>query len=701
MLGPVQGGIGAADERLRRFAQRRLRHRHAQAHGHHLVGTVQVRNGQRLDGMAHTLGQVQRPGRVVLGHQDDKLFAAIARRLIPGTPALLGQHPRDAAQAVITGQMPVAVVVQLEVVHIQHDQGQGLPGAHGPRPLVGQHLVKAAAVGHPGQAIGVRQLGQHLIGFFQLGRALGHLPRQLIGVIADLPRHVAERERQGLHLGNGAAGVVGGGPVPLPQAIGPLAEVHQRPRQALAEQPGHQHARGHEHQGHQQHIAQHTLAGGRKATLGHDHPNGQAGPIGQLIGPPVNQVTLAVDLAERSPPRLPQLMDGDSGSPDQDVVTGLRRDPLDPAVNESIHRLIGGRGQQLAIAFRQKSHPAQVPGDVGEQDLELRQGNICRHHANEALLLVDQGRRHADPHGVVVAGVVVNGVTVGRVPTRPVGCNRLLEPGPGTRVEMLIAAGQQLPPQMRIVHAVDVYLSSGSHARFQQTQPLVPTHRWATCRQVLPLCRPHGEEGQQGLLADLEHKVADDRIAVARLDRAGAKLVGAVSQHATRHLEKLHDLVVHARADLTGQILLEALGGADRRAIGKPALHPDRRQDHEQQGANDDELQPHTALTRWGGLGHGARSHHPTQIHREPRQTQRHQHAADADRPGLPCLRQHLRLGTGGNLPAPLRQRHLHVQAALPQQSGVSHKQLPACHGPRLEGDRIVKGQLRWVQASL
>ena len=109
-----------------------------------------------------------------------------------------------------------------------------------------------------------------------------------------------------------------------------------------------------------------------------------------------------------------------------------------------------------------------------------------------------------------------------------------------------------------------------------------------------------------GLLADLEHKVADDRIAVARLDRAGAKLVGAVSQHATRHLEKLHDLVVHARADLTGQILLEALGGADRRAIGKPALHPDRRQDHEQQGANDDELQPHTALTRWGGLGHGA-----------------------------------------------------------------------------------------------
>ena len=64
--------------------------------------------------------------------------------------------------------MTEVVVIGLEVVDVDHQQRQLLLLTHRPAPFQLQVLVEVAAVGQPGQAIGVHQTLQHQVGIEQL-----------------------------------------------------------------------------------------------------------------------------------------------------------------------------------------------------------------------------------------------------------------------------------------------------------------------------------------------------------------------------------------------------------------------------------------------------------------------------------------------------------------------------------------------------
>jgi len=72
------------------------------------------------------------------------------------------QRLRDAAQAVVAGQMAVVIVVFLEVVDIDEHERHRRGFALGAAPDPGQFFVKITAVGDPGEAIHYRQFSQLL-----------------------------------------------------------------------------------------------------------------------------------------------------------------------------------------------------------------------------------------------------------------------------------------------------------------------------------------------------------------------------------------------------------------------------------------------------------------------------------------------------------------------------------------------------------
>ena len=90
--------------------------------------------------------------------------------------------------------MAVAVVVQLEMIDIDHHQRDRLATFAGVLPFALELAVEAAAVGKAGQAVEARQLFEVLIGDAQFLLALG-----------ELARHVVERDGKRLELGEPAS----------------------------------------------------------------------------------------------------------------------------------------------------------------------------------------------------------------------------------------------------------------------------------------------------------------------------------------------------------------------------------------------------------------------------------------------------------------------------------------------------------------
>ncbi len=92
--------------------------------------------------------------------------------------------------------MPVAVVVQLEGIHVQNHQGQGPLVPDAALPFVGEPLGEAAAVGNAGEAV----LQGHLLQQEPLGVQLAVALRQLPGPLRHLFLQRAVRFLQGLLL---------------------------------------------------------------------------------------------------------------------------------------------------------------------------------------------------------------------------------------------------------------------------------------------------------------------------------------------------------------------------------------------------------------------------------------------------------------------------------------------------------------------
>lgn len=98
--------------------------------------------------------------------QSAEFLAAIARDHVSRTARDGPQGLGGLAEAFVACAMAVIVVVGLEIIDIDHDQGDTVAGSDGPTPVRG--VIKAAAVGHACQRIQKRQTFQEVGALFQL-----------------------------------------------------------------------------------------------------------------------------------------------------------------------------------------------------------------------------------------------------------------------------------------------------------------------------------------------------------------------------------------------------------------------------------------------------------------------------------------------------------------------------------------------------
>jgi hypothetical protein len=106
---------------------------------------------------ASMCARIVRPGQGAVGagvgKQQHELLAAVARRQVAGAAGVRGDGLRHLLQAAVAGRMAQAVVVQLEVVDVEHHQRQGAAAAHGALPFLFQEAVEMPAVGDLGQRV--------------------------------------------------------------------------------------------------------------------------------------------------------------------------------------------------------------------------------------------------------------------------------------------------------------------------------------------------------------------------------------------------------------------------------------------------------------------------------------------------------------------------------------------------------------------
>src|SRR4051812_23763496 len=83
-------------------------------------------------------------------HDGGDLSPAVPGNEGTGT-TVVSQFGGDALQAAITGRVSIVVVVQLEVVDVDHCQRQGPSGGSGPVPFGVEYLFKTTSIGQAGE----------------------------------------------------------------------------------------------------------------------------------------------------------------------------------------------------------------------------------------------------------------------------------------------------------------------------------------------------------------------------------------------------------------------------------------------------------------------------------------------------------------------------------------------------------------------
>lgn len=186
------------------------------------------------------------PGRAQQGVVTENRWLACAVIRHPGAERRTGQQRADGLQHDVAGLVTPGVVDALEMVDIQHGQGQRLVLVLAARQHAGQHLVQMAAIEQAGQRIAHRLRAQPFpqfdVGQRQLD-ALAHRDRQgpaflgLSRVLGARRGNVQQSERAPLHNQRYAEGACGGwscavgtaGPVSTP---GDLVHLPQFQRDA-------------------------------------------------------------------------------------------------------------------------------------------------------------------------------------------------------------------------------------------------------------------------------------------------------------------------------------------------------------------------------------------------------------------------------------------------------------------------------------
>src|SRR5450830_246463 len=212
-LGAIERLVGNTDQRRRgSVALDRLEATYAQADGHDAIWVGGMRDSLATHFQPDLLGDGAGSRHIAIGQDHDKLFPAVTRCQIARTP-LAGQDGlADLTQALIAGQVAIHIVVQFEMIDVDHDQREALARALGAVQFACQHAVEMASIGQPGQAVLHSQARQGMVQFFHLGARLVGFPfrnRTLVDLAYHAPSHHSKSRHQyqyagHMHIGVGA-----------------------------------------------------------------------------------------------------------------------------------------------------------------------------------------------------------------------------------------------------------------------------------------------------------------------------------------------------------------------------------------------------------------------------------------------------------------------------------------------------------------
>jgi len=121
--------------------------------GDDAVRTLTVRQIPVPDGLTNFFGD-SACASFVGGRQDDgKLFAAVACDEVGGAKDDIEGGFRNLFEATVPADVAVGVVISLEVVDVDHEQGEHVAHAETATPFCGKHFVEAAAICDAGEGI--------------------------------------------------------------------------------------------------------------------------------------------------------------------------------------------------------------------------------------------------------------------------------------------------------------------------------------------------------------------------------------------------------------------------------------------------------------------------------------------------------------------------------------------------------------------
>ncbi len=105
---------------------------------------------------------------VGVGEKDDELFAAVAGDELVDA-GCLAEKLCDLAQGVVAGVVAKAVVVLLEVVDVEEDDGERVHAVTGGGERGGEAVIEGPAVGETGEGVGGGEFAQFGVGLLELG----------------------------------------------------------------------------------------------------------------------------------------------------------------------------------------------------------------------------------------------------------------------------------------------------------------------------------------------------------------------------------------------------------------------------------------------------------------------------------------------------------------------------------------------------
>ena len=152
-LGEVESAVGGVEEGDGGLAGLGDGDGNTDADGLEMPGAAGVGQLDGGDCGAEVFGRGHGLRAIGVGKDDGELFATEAGGFTVGWGNAVRDDVGDLAEAVIAVDMAEEVVVLLEQVDVDHEQGEGLVGDEGAAPFVLEALVEGAAVGEAGEAV--------------------------------------------------------------------------------------------------------------------------------------------------------------------------------------------------------------------------------------------------------------------------------------------------------------------------------------------------------------------------------------------------------------------------------------------------------------------------------------------------------------------------------------------------------------------